>query len=143
MDTNIRKQDVYEKIFTQVTQETNRVLEFWQRNGTAYYWTEINSLFRTYMSKIVTNHLGWQFYKRYVKNSIPQCIIKDNRLVGISMESMYDELDDFLVVLSTFKFKEVKDTCFTPSKAREIAEDFNPKIVSEIINYSEIEKIKF
>lgn len=144
----------YKFVIEETTREVNRVLRSWLLNDETRRHFETHSMFRSHLSKYLNVKFGWRHYARSLKQFDPQAIIKDGKLVGISLSGnnyLVSSIDinlrnEFIRAINDFDF-----TGFNEKWDRDNQEvqlwDLNKKTWEvtniEAISFNDLENIKF
>lgn len=93
----------YKFVIEETTREVNRVLRNWQLNDDTRRHFETHSMFRSHLSKFLNVKFGWRHYVKSLRQFDPQAIIKDNKLVGISLSEHNFALSTDVYLRDLFK----------------------------------------
>lgn len=128
------------RVLEKTTIEVNRVLRNWKTSVRKEISNDdINSLFKSYLSRLCKSELGYAYYRKIVRHNSPTCTIKDNRLAAIHIADIVYGVEDFKEALDVFEFNLPRyfasEVIGMPN-----LKDVN---VATLINYEQINNIKF
>lgn len=119
--------------------QVNRVLYNWNQAGKEKSEYNIQSLFRSYLSRSCLKYMNYWYYQQLQTKNGPRCTIEDNKLTGIFIENGATGVEPFRQALENFNFNNPK-YFIKEQRKKDFVSEIN---VSNLVNYNKINSIKF